>query len=474
MWRAVYSGSSRLRLCLDKRLWQRTCGFVVFCAGSNLLNVRRKPVTDNFAIECNIFWFMPNLTSQKPSGIPLPMWVTRPWNKLSEYFVNITGLSFTPDMFFISLFHTHTLSGLQGGRRRQLQPGSLPPVRRRLWLPGRCRPRQWVDSRPESLFVSVCEIYLRNAEIWAPKTSVSARQSGTNGFFLTTLVWGEKKKAMILKSSSKHRPRWYLSFSSYQRVQPRTMGGNVNPKKWHVHVDTVSVNTCFRWMATLWKEFGIEVERTGCCHGRWCSFQTREVNECTSNTRPFTSSLKHRHLAAGSWCFLLNVARPVNLRPHQWNVPSCPGLLPLHPTPVTSLAPPPPSPLPRSQCAGEGRPVRRSRAAPSQRPERWPRAPSSGRASAPGLRPWAVAGTEAAHTERRLCSCRLMQWLIDPEPLYSFTTGFEIQHCTWGAMWVLSLSLCINLSLYLPFSDLPSLPFRLFFFFAVFENLCSS
>lgn len=66
-----------------------------------------------------------------------------------------------------------------------------------------------------------------------------------------------------------------------------------------------------------------------------------------------------------------------------------------------------------------------------------------------------MGGVEAAHTERRLCSCRLMQWLIEAEPLYSSTTGFEIQHCTWGAMSVPSLSPCINLSFYLPFSDSP-------------------
>lgn len=74
-----------------------------------------------------------------------------------------------------------------------------------------------------------------------------------------------------------------------------------------------------------------------------------------------------------------------------------------------------------------------------------------------------VGGMEAAHTERRLCSCRLMQWLIDLEPLYSFTTGFEIQHCTWGAMCVPSLSPFINLYLDLPFSDLPSLPVQTVF-----------
>lgn len=75
---------------------------------------------------------------------------------------------------------------------------------------------------------------------------------------------------------------------------------------------------------------------------------------------------------------------------------------------------------------------------------------------------WTVGGMEAAHTGRGLCSCRLMQWLIDLEPLYSFTSGFEIQHCTWGAMCVPSLSPFINLSLDLPFPDSPSLPFRLF------------
>lgn len=32
-----------------------------------------------------------------------------------------------------------------------------------------------------------------------------------------------------------------------------------------------------------------------------------------------------------------------------------------------------------------------------------------------------------------------MQWFIDPQPFYSFPTGFEIQHCTWGAMCVPSL-----------------------------------
>lgn len=80
--------------------------------------------------------------------------------------------------------------------------------------------------------------------------------------------------------------------------------------------------------------------------------------------------------------------------------------------------------------------------------------------AAPGLRSRSLhvctmGGVEAAHTERRLCSCRLMQWLIEAEPLYSSTTGFEIQHCTWGAMSVPSLSPCINLSFYLPFSDSP-------------------
>lgn len=39
-----------------------------------------------------------------------------------------------------------------------------------------------------------------------------------------------------------------------------------------------------------------------------------------------------------------------------------------------------------------------------------------------------------------VCSYRLMWWLIDLQPLYSFTTGLEIQHCTWGAMCVPSLS----------------------------------
>lgn len=73
-----------------------------------------------------------------------------------------------------------------------------------------------------------------------------------------------------------------------------------------------------------------------------------------------------------------------------------------------------------------------------------------------------VGGMEAAHTERSLCSCGLMQWLIDPEPLYSFTTGFEIQHCTWGAMCVPSLSPFINLSLYLPFLGLALPPVQTF------------
>lgn len=39
-----------------------------------------------------------------------------------------------------------------------------------------------------------------------------------------------------------------------------------------------------------------------------------------------------------------------------------------------------------------------------------------------------------------VCSYRLIRWLIDLQRLYSFTTGFEIQHCTWGAMCVPSLS----------------------------------
>lgn len=60
---------------------------------------------------------------------------------------------------------------------------------------------------------------------------------------------------------------------------------------------------------------------------------------------------------------------------------------------------------------------------------------------------WTAGGMEAAHTERRLCSCRLMQWLIDPKPLYSFTTG------VWNTTLYLRGHVCyIPLSLYQSFS----------------------
>lgn len=88
----------------------------------------------------------------------------------------------------------------------------------------------------------------------------------------------------------------------------------------------------------------------------------------------------------------------------------------------------------------------------------WAGAPSSGWSwppNLPSLGVCAAGGTDAAHTERRgLCGCRLMLWLIDLQPLYSFTTRFEIQHCTWGAVCVPSLSPFINLFLDLLFSTI--------------------
>lgn len=110
------------------------------------------------------------------------------------------------------------------------------------------------------------------------------------------------------------------------------------------------------------------------------------------------------------------------------------------------------------------------------RPDRQPRAPPSGRSSSPGLSCSAVrvdCGRRGGcpHREKALyCSCGLTPWLIDLEPLYSFTTGFEIQHCTWGAMCVPSLSPFINLSLDLPLW--PSRPPRPDFF--VFLSPCTS
>lgn len=81
-----------------------------------------------------------------------------------------------------------------------------------------------------------------------------------------------------------------------------------------------------------------------------------------------------------------------------------------------------------------------------------PRAPSSGRSSTPKLSSWTLGGMEAAHTGRRLCSCRLMRWLIDLQPLYSFTAR------VWNTTLYLRGHVCsIPLSLYQSFSRSSSL-----------------
>lgn len=212
-----------------------------------------------------------------------------------------------------------------------------------------------------------------------------------------------------------------------------------------------------------------KVKKRSQFHWRQCGIPLRKLNKCSFNKLTIlTGTPIPRHRKCSQTLLLYIVARPLNLknRPHLW-------------TPRW-----PPTSLPGSGDISDSssRPVSRYAVLMLGIKGGWwvhkgligdlelpPVANPQLRLCPLELYVWTVGGMEA-HTERRLCSCRLMQWLIDPEPLYSFTTGFEIQHCTWGAMCVPSLSPCINLSLYLPFSDLPSLPFRLF----VFLTLCAS
>ncbi len=219
-----------------------------------------------------------------------------------------------------------------------------------------------------------------------------------------------------------------------------------------------------------------KVKRRRRCHRRQCGIPLRKLNKCTFDTLPSPASLAHLHLTTGSavvpFCCILFLALLIWKKHNMCEIPPLPpfaGLLPRCLASVTSMTPPPPPPslLPPGRCAGRlswcwrkgGLEVQKGLIGDLELP---PVADPQLQICPLELHVWTVGGIEAAHTERRLCSCRLMQWLIDPEPLYSFTSGFEIQHCTWGAMCVPSLSPFINLSLYLPFLGLALPPVQTF------------